>query len=255
MKRPHPLRSRPFRSGSIKVVAASAALTFLAVPLASPVFAEGETTQTPTTRVPRTVDLDAVRTRCLSAIDRRFATLDELDAKVSAAAKLSDGQEAELHASIDATRTGLSGLRGEIEGDTDATELRNDCRRIVDDYRVYVLLAPQVRLITAADSAQTIVATLESVIPRHKAAIDEAAANGQDVTEANRLLDSIEASTAEADTLSQGVLDAVGPLTPADFNDGTAAPILRQARADLATVAKDLASARANIGLLVDLLD
>ena len=48
------------------------------------------------------------------------------------------------------TRAGLTALRAEIEGDTDATELRADCRRIVDDHRVYVLLAPQVRLIVGA---------------------------------------------------------------------------------------------------------
>jgi hypothetical protein len=250
MTRPRPLHA----------LAATAALTFLAVPLATPVLAQDEPaqseSQTATTRVPRpSIDIETVRARCLDAVDRRFTTLDELDAAVSGAQRLSDAQEAALHATIDATRSGLTGLRAEIEGDTDTAELRADCKRIVDDYRVYVLLAPQVRLLVGADSAQSVVATLESVIPRLQAAIDDAAANGEDVTEATRLLEAVKADTAEADALSQHVLDTVSPLTPADFNDGTATPVLRQARADLATVAADLASARADIGLLVDLLD
>jgi hypothetical protein len=234
-------------------LAVTAALTLLAVPLAGPVFAEGEAA--PTTRVPRpALDIDNVRARCVAAIDKRFATLDQLDAKVTGADRLSDGQEAALHATIGSTRDGLTGLRAEIEGDTDATELRTDCTRIVEDYRVYVLLAPQVRLVTAADSAQSVVATVDSTVPKLQAAIDEAAANGDDVTEATRLLGAVTKSNAEADALSDGVLAAVSPLTPADYNAGTAAPVLRDARADMATVAKDLAAARANIALLVDLL-
>jgi hypothetical protein len=223
-------------------------LALLAVPLAGPALAQED----PPPR--SSIDLDGVRNRCLAAIDRRVTTLDELDARVTAAARLSDGQEAELHATIDATRSGLGALRTEIERDTDAAALRRDCTRIVEDHRVYLLLAPQVRLLTAADSAQTVVARLEEVISTLQSAIDAAAAGGTDVTEAARLLDAVRANTAEADTLSLGVLDAVSPLTPADYNAGTAAPILRQARTDLATVAKDLAAARADIDTILALL-
>jgi hypothetical protein len=239
------------RPRTLHVLAAGAALSFLAVPLAGPAFA-----QTDTTRVPRaSVDLDGVRTRCLAAVDRRFTTLDELDAKVTAAKHLSDGEESDLRATIGATRTGLTGLRAEIEGDTDAASMREDCKAIVDDYRVYVLVAPQVRLLTGADSAQTAVDALDgTVIPKLQSAIDAAAAAGTDVTEATQLLDEVKASTTEADSLSDGVLSSVSPLTPADYNAGTAAPVLHDARTDLATVARDLKSARADIDQIRTLL-
>ena len=115
--------------------AATAALTLLSLPYAGAAFAQSDAPPAtsapdrPTTR--SSVDIERVRARCLAAIDRRFATLDELDGRVTNARHLSDAEEAELHETIGATRTGLAALRTEIEGDTDVTELRDDCRRIV----------------------------------------------------------------------------------------------------------------------------
>jgi hypothetical protein len=243
------------RPRTVHALAAAAGLTFLAVPVGVPAFAQGDAPTT--TRAPRAAwAIDAIRSRCLAAVDRRFATLDELDARVTAAERVSDEQEAELHATIADTRAGLTALRTEIEGDADAdaADLRADCKRIVDDHRVYVLLAPQVRLTVGADSAQSAISTLDTVIPELQAAIDAAAAGRADVTEATRLLDAMKSATAEADSLSAAVLAAVRPLTPSDYNDGSASPVLRDARADLATVARDLRSVRANARAIADLL-
>jgi hypothetical protein len=226
---------------SIRTAAAAlAAAATLSVGLAAPAFAA-----TPTTRVERPVaDLDAVRARCDAAIAERLTKLDQLTAQVNGAAHVSAAQKDTLLATIAATRNGLTGLRSEIAADTDKTELADDCRRIVDDYRVYVLLTPRVHLVIGADSAQSAVAALNSMVPKIDAAIAAAKATGIDTSAAESLLTDLKTKTAEADTLSASVLAAVSPLTPADYNAGTARPVLDHARADLAKAAADLVAAR-----------
>jgi hypothetical protein len=242
------------RPRSRHVLAAAAALSVLAVPLAGAASAQSGAEPTATSAPRTSTRIDAVRSRCLAAVDRRTTTLDSLDARLSAAQHVSDEQEAQLHATIDATRQGLSSLRAEIESDGDATALREDCRRIVEDFRVYVVLAPQVRLLAAADSAQSAVARIDEVVPTLQSAIDDAAAGGADVTEPTRLLAEVQSVSADADARAEGVLTSVTPLTPADHDAGTATPVLRQARTDLLTVAKDLRTARADIATIHDLL-
>jgi hypothetical protein len=237
MKRPRPRHA----------LAAAAALTALTVPLAGAAFAGSENGTDATSTPGSTLDLDGARARCVTAVDRRLTTLDQLDTRLTEARYVSDEQEAALHESIGAARDGLTALRAEMASDTDRAELRDDCRRIVTDFRVYLLLTPQVRMIGAADSVDHAVARLDGAIADAQAAIDEAAAGGADVTEPTRLLEEVRAATSEADTLADGVIAAVTPLTPADYDAGTAGPVLRSARRDLVTVAKDLRSARADL--------
>jgi hypothetical protein len=241
---------------------ATAMLTALAVPIALPASARDTTsTDAPrpqhTTRPQRTrptVDLETVRARCVGAIDQRLAALAALDHRIATANRLSDEQAAGLTATIDATRTGLTTLRVEVEADPDATTLREDCKRVVEEHRVYVLLGPQVRVVIGADSAQSAVDLVEGSLDDVQAAIDAAEADGEDVTEATRLLAEVQGSIAEADALAAGVLDAVAPLTAADFNDGSAAPLLREARGDLGQAARELAAARADLARIRALL-
>jgi hypothetical protein len=86
-------------------------------------------------------------------------------------------------------------------------------------------------------------------------AIDAAAAAGEDVTEATGLLAEVRTSIGAADGLAAGVLDAVTPLAPADYNAGTAAPVLRDARRDLGEVAGELTEVRADLARIRTLLN
>jgi hypothetical protein len=165
---------------------------------------------------------------------------------------VSDAEKQPLLASIDATRSGLTTLRSKIDADTQLTELRSDCRSIVDDYRVYVLLAPQVRLTVAADASKQAVSALDQAIPKLETAIQNAANAGKDVTEPNALLDDIKAHRASASNLADGVLAAVSPLTPADYNAGRAQPVLNTARAEMKTALGDLRTARNDIRTIRD---
>jgi hypothetical protein len=227
--------------------AAAATLTLLAIPFAGSASAQGDTQ-----RQRAGVEVDAVRARCDAAVDKRLTTLDDLTTRVQSAKRVSDAEKQPLLASIDATRSGLTTLRSEIDGDTQLTDLRTDCKRIVDDYRVYVLLAPQVRLTIAADASKQAVNALDQAIPKVETAIQNAANAGKDVTEPNELLDDVKAQRASASSLAEGVLAAVSPLTPADYNAGRAQPVLNTARADMKTALDDLRKARNDIRTIRD---
>jgi hypothetical protein len=215
-------------------------------------FAAAASAAPTTTRVDRTVDLETVRTRCEQAIDNRFGQLDRLSNQVNAAVHVSQAQKDALQASISATRTGLTSLRATIAADTERETLVADCKRIVTDYRVYVLVSPQVHLLIGADAAQSGVDALNAAVPKAEAAIAAAKAQGEDTSAAEALLADLKTQTAAADALSHGVIASVTPLTPADYNNGTARPVLEQARADLARAGQDLKQAGSDARQLIN---
>ncbi len=176
---------------------------------------------------PTVANLQAVG-RC--EIDRRLETLAKLQAVVDASAALSDAHETALDGILSATSSGLRPLRTKIDGDTTVEALREDIRRIAEDFRVYVLVARQVGLVRAADTVVAAAARFDTTARRLDAAIARAEANGKDVGDARAHLATMIASAAEAESAVDGVASAVLALTPASWNAGAAAPVLRHAR-------------------------
>jgi hypothetical protein len=181
----------------------------------------------------------------LCEIDRRLVTIERLGNHVNNARALTDEHEVALEAILHDSAAGLRALRAEIEADTTLAELREDITSIFEDFRIYALVVRQVWLVGAADTVDAAGAKLEGTAERLAALIEQAAANGKDVTEAQRHLAAMEAAIAEALEGVDGVADEVLPLTPADWNAGTAGPILREARQAIVDARADLRTAMA----------
>jgi hypothetical protein len=102
-------------------------------------------------------------------IDRRLETLTKLQSVVDASTALADAHEAALDNILSSTSAGLRALRTEIDGDTTVEAVREDIRRIFEDFRVYALVARQVWLVKAADTVVVTVArfatTAENLAP------------------------------------------------------------------------------------------
>ncbi len=179
---------------------------------------------------PTVANLQAVG-RC--EIDRRLETLTKLQSVVDASPTLTDAHEAALDAILASTSSGLRALRAEIEGDTTVEALREDIRRIADDFRVYALVARQVWLVKAADTVVVTAAGFATTAERLEAAIDAAEAAGKDVGDARTHLATMIAKADEAEAKVDGVASAVLALTPAAWNAGDAAPVLKDARDSL----------------------
>ncbi len=195
-----------------------------------------------------------VAQKCEAAIDRRFTTIDQLTNATNAADNLTADHRAALQSELGAERSGLAGLRTQIAAASDLATLKQLCPKIVDDYRVYLLEVPTVHLTIAADREGAAAAHLDAVGAKLNDAITKAQAAGKDVGQAPALYADFTAHVAGAKASSNGVPGAVIPLTPAGYNDGTAAPVLNSARDGLVKGKGDLLAARADAAKIVAIL-
>jgi hypothetical protein len=195
--------------------------------------------------VPRENDIEDVRARCLAAIDVRLPALAAARAGVATNRHVTDDHQSALTADIDETAARLRVLADTIKADTDLAALRDHCRSIFEDNRVFALVLPRARLVVGADTATDAAAKLRDVAGKLSEAIDRAEAAGQDVTQAKMDLNTMKAAIASGVASAGTVPGAVLGLTPADWNADhevltPARQSLRSARADL-KVARDLA--------------
>lgn len=177
-------------------------------------------------------------------IQRRFVTLDRLQGAVIAAPFLTSSDRQALLQHIQGTRAGLTSLKAEIDADTTVDELKVDISRIATEYRVYLLLAPQVNLVRGADAISAAAARMDQEALRLQQLIDFAGSQGKDVTAAQAALDAMEHDLANAKAQVTGLSAKLLALTPATWNDGSAKPVLDGARAAERAAHAELLSAR-----------
>ena len=191
-------------------------------------------------------DISTLRALGDCEINRRFETLNDLASRVSGSKVLTTSDASALTAEIGSTRSGLTSLKATIDAETSLPALRAEIARIATDYRVYVLVVPQVNLVSAADgvvAAQTRFATVNTNLTARIAA---AKAKGKDVTAAQADLDKMNAAVAAAVGLAGPLPATLLPLTPAQYNGGTAGPVLAGARTALGQARDQLKAAVAD---------
>ncbi|MEX0875344.1 MAG: hypothetical protein WD646_02445 [Actinomycetota bacterium] len=186
--------------------------------------------------------IESVKQRCIRAIDARLHRIDRLQNAVSSSRHVTPRHEAILEGQLADAQAGLTRLKAQIRAEDDREEIRRLCRSIVTEYRIYVLVTPRTMLTLAADAAVAAANKLDDVADRIQYAIDEAAAEGKDVTEAQAQLDSMRSHIEAAKASAGSVPDAVLPLTPSDWPG--AQEVLRQAKQDLDEAREDLRAAK-----------
>jgi hypothetical protein len=179
-------------------------------------------------------------------INRRFATLNQLAAKITASKVLTSSDAAALTTIVTNTRSGLTTLKATIDSETDTTALKADVAKIATDYRVYLLVVPQVHLVIGADGVVAAQAKFATINTNLAARIATAKAAGKDTTAAQAALDAMNSSVAAAVALATPVPGKLLPLTPAQYNGGTAGPVITAARADLVKARNDIKAAIAS---------
>ena len=194
-------------------------------------------------------------------IDRRLETLAQLDTRVAGAPQFTDLHKDQLRkvnnvnpASYEAERSGLRALKAKIDAETDLQKLREDIGDIAEDFRVYLLVVPKTHLVGGADAADKAAERLTQLASRLQELIDKAKGNGKDIKNAQALLDDLKSKTAQADTLVSPVAAAIMPLSPADWNGGTAGPALDAARGKLRQARDLLAAARADARQIIEIV-
>jgi hypothetical protein len=155
---------------------------------------------------------------CVKSITDRQARLDRAAAKV---ANSPDAHDAQLMAIILASKSSLIALQAEIDGDTgDLTALKEDCKRIVTDNRIYALRLPQINLVMSIDRLDASLVKFDALHDQLVAAIAAANTAGDpDAAEAAETLTKLEAKLASAKATLDGIdVDALLAITPADYN-------------------------------------
>jgi hypothetical protein len=200
----------------------------------------------PTARPAPTVrDLGVEKARCAAAIDVRLPELAKLNASLTSAKRITDEHRAAQKSSVSAASSGLSALKTKIAADTDPATLGEDCKSIIEGYRVFALRASQTHVMIAADTEAAAVAALNTAVPKLADAISKAEAAGKNVATAKTALVDLQAKLAEAGTQAGGVAAGVIGLVPADYN--TNHNVLDGARSAVKTASADLKAARADI--------
>jgi hypothetical protein len=177
-------------------------------------------------------------------IDRRVVTLNSLASKIAGSKVLASSDASALASEVSATKSGLISLKATIDAETSIPALKVDIRKIATDYRVYLLVAPQVNLVSAADGVKVAQARFADVNTKLTAGIAAAKAKGKDTTAAQADLDAMNAAVSQAASLAQPLPATLLALTPAGINNGTAGPVIKSARTTLQQARGLLQSAR-----------
>ena len=191
-----------------------------------------------------TASIETLRAFGDCEIARRFATLDKLSAKISSSKVLTSSHAAALSGEVGATKSGLSALKTQIDAETSLLVLRADVKKIATDYRVYLLVAPKVNLVNGADGVLATKTAFDKVSTNLTARIAAAKAAGKDTAAAQADLNAMNAAVIQAMGLAGPLPAALLPLTPAQYNAGTAGPVLKSSRAALVQARGLLQSAR-----------
>src|SRR5450432_2369587 len=182
-------------------------------------------------------NVDILRAAGDCEINRRFVTLDGLTSRVNHSTVLTADHKTDLisggginPASFVSEHAGLTTLKATIDSDTTIASLRTDIAKIAPDYRVYLLVVPKTHIVAAADGAAKTSARFVPLASELQNLINQAKADGKDVTAAQAKLDDLNAKVGKANGLIAPVVGSIMSLSPADWNNGIAGPALKSAR-------------------------
>ena len=114
----------------------------------------------PATAAPAVKPLDVAKKAVTARIDLRLAALGRFSVTLSQAKQVQSGHRATLTALIKEQTTDLTALRGKVGGETTGAAVKTDAKAMVDDFRVFILTGPKVRLTAAIDTEQVVAGKL-----------------------------------------------------------------------------------------------
>ena len=255
--------STPFRHrvGRIFAVGALAATAAVAIPLAASATAPSASLTPPTTTAssstpPTTTsshsstDLAKARTRCLQARSRRSEVVAGDLTKVQHATRVSSKVRLEVASQLTQVQGELQHAKPAIESAGTPSALRNACKSMITDTRVFLLYGPKTHAVVATNR----LAIVDQRIARIQGHVDQVVARAEKRgVSADKIAD---AKQHFADALSEvhdahghidGLAAELTPVTPAQVNDHSADATLTKARSDLKAAAGDAAKARSDV--------
>jgi hypothetical protein len=116
--------------------------------------------------------LDQLKQAVVTRIDKRLDALKKFGGTLTGAERVTAAHRATLTTLLKSQTDGLTALRTKVGTETTAAAVKADAKSMVDDYRVFVLTGPKVRLTAAIDTELAAVAKLHD-----KKKVDDAKLN------------------------------------------------------------------------------
>ena len=196
--------------------------------------------------------LQAAQASVGAALSGVLDQLNALNGEVGGSATLSPGNKSALSTDLANELAGIRALQAKVPDDVTCAQVAQDGRNMVLDYRVYVVMTPQVHLTISADTETSLAGTLAGLEPNIQAAITAAGAQGKNVAAAQQAFADMETQVTSAQQDSAGISATVLAFTPASYpacwstfvservSLQKGAQALRTADQDLHTVLADL---------------
>ncbi len=221
----------------------SMALMF--VPVISAVAQEPKNENTAVTPLEKSKDA------AVKEITRRIDALNKAIARINDTKKLSATDKSALVAKAQQTIDDLNVLKTKIAADADAAAVKADRADVRKNYRVFILLIPQIHILAAADRVIETVDLLTDAATKLETKIADAKTAGKDVASLETLLVDMKTKLADAKVQADKATASVSALLP---DEGVAAKMeankkaLTDGRTAIKAAVQDLAKAREDAG-------
>lgn len=191
-------------------------------------------------------------------LSQRVARLSALAARVSRAKHLPAADATTLSGIISAEQSsldngGIAGLQAAVATETTCSQLRATAKQMVQDFRVYVVVAPQVGITVCSTGSLAAATRATSLEPVIEARIARAQQHGKNVAGAQQAFADLKMQLSTASQTLSGIdVAQVLAQVPSDFPGDRsmlqgdfatmrqADSALKAARADLKTIRQDL---------------
>jgi hypothetical protein len=159
--------------------------------------------------------------------------------------RLTASDRATLQSEIGADQSAMTTLAGQVNSATTCAPIKTAATNMVDEYRIFYVMAPKTDLVVVADIESSIGAQLAGYDARITAAISAAQRAGKSVSAAQSAFTSLQSAESAADNQLNGLAANVIAQTPAGspgnwqvFVDAHGQVV--QARQDLVSAVTDL---------------
>lgn len=198
-----------------------------------------------------TARLDVVKALAAARIQGRIATLHALSLAVQDSRYLTSAERGALDNQINSDLSGLTALATKMANESTVAAVRSDEGAMVDDYRVYMLMAPQARLVDGLAAETAAASTLEKAYTALQQLLAQQSGGGtsEQKSELADLQSQVMAAQAAIGNEVATVL-AIQPGPDASSIESALAPVksaAKTARTDLLQARKDAKDLRASL--------
>jgi hypothetical protein len=194
-----------------------------------------------------------IQTKAGLAISNRIQDLQTLQSRINAMTRLSSTTKATLTTNITSEISRLTALRTKISSET-GEALKADVKTITGSYRIYMMVIPQIRILAAADRAQTVAASMAELSVKLEARIVAAEAAGTVMTNERAALADMKLKIADAKVQATAATNLVVGLVPDEKDKAKMAAneqAIVAARAKLKIAHDDLKDAHKDAKIIV----